>query len=1123
MKNLLTKTFIALAILCAPIGTSAQTDPGTANLKHRWTFENGSVKDDVGGLTGQVKDGAIIKNNALNTINGGWFEMPGDSIAVNNYTAFSQSIWFIPNGLNMDYNSMTWFGNTSTEYGVDYILIQPARQDEKCRASITCLEYNTPWEKENGVSIKEIDDQKLHNLVSVVDSNTIKLYLDGKLIGIDTLSANNKLSNVSTAQAWLAKGGYTSDPTWFGMIPEYSIYNKALSEDEVQFLFLQQPIGSVQPLVTTNSIIMDNSSLEISFGVTSYSLAENISIIVPYGITVIPSSISKDSLNTIVKVIWDGTTSVDGNILLSSGLFSDTIKVKSISNTDCFSQSLLDKTNLVPDPGCNDMKQFVGWGIKKVMNVLVNPENVYCGANSIQIGDGIESGNGSLDVNLNGKLKPNTTYRSSFWAKTTEGYAQVGVFGVDSTISDDNLRIFQTNNTWQYVEFYFKTGTVIKSNVGIYTNNWSTTNKSFFIDNWSLVESKVDTIVSYDSLPNYVPNQEINCYFNFDSNFNKNLVSLRNFDAYNIQYTKDRNGKLNSAIELVPEKSPMVYLLNQKPANTFSLTIWVKPTKQIPIDIAGSYSKLENFVIFPLHGGDENMGIGLSVGTNGISIYGHASNILEPLLTYIKEINDFVNITLNVSQDKTDLYVNGILVKSTNTLFPQKPKFIGDIISFNNSLYCDYFSGVVDELGMWDRNLTPSEIKQYYVDTYALIQTKDIEVVNGREFILPVLTDKLTITDSINTYQFKLNYDTTTLQYNSYSKVNTLSSAGIVNVNSIKKGQLVVGYIGSDYLEGTGALVNINFKAVGAGVSTPSIPLFYFNSDTIKHIEMGNVSVFTKYGDVNGDDLVLAHDAGIVLQYSVGLDPIPSIDLLPWDNWRKVAGDVDGNDTLNAYDAGLILQKSIELLDTFPVEFYNPTAQMVPRFDQTDVTITKEWDNLIVRSHGDIIGLNIEVKNGSQYFDIPNTYAESFINAKNIDAQNYKIGLASATPLSDNSILMVIPIKNEIPVEVTFNMMVNATPKSMVMKVATGLPDEIIPEVKLFINPTTNDLTINLGMNPAESINYRIVNLTGQTILNGELNKQTNIINLGYVLSGVYIVQILDGNNVVSVHKVIKE
>ncbi|HEY6915175.1 MAG TPA: hypothetical protein VI413_10905, partial [Paludibacter sp.] len=63
-----TYMIVCLAMMLGISGqTMAQTDPGTVNLTHKWTFEDGTANDVVGTLNGTLIDGATVSGGALNT------------------------------------------------------------------------------------------------------------------------------------------------------------------------------------------------------------------------------------------------------------------------------------------------------------------------------------------------------------------------------------------------------------------------------------------------------------------------------------------------------------------------------------------------------------------------------------------------------------------------------------------------------------------------------------------------------------------------------------------------------------------------------------------------------------------------------------------------------------------------------------------------------------------------------------------------------------------------------------------------------------------------------------------------------------------------------------------------
>ncbi len=465
---------------------SAQIDPGTDNLKHQWTFDDGTAVDNVGGLVGVAEGASKLINKAFVTTDGGFMTLPSADLALNTYPAITQEVWFtsVANG-NTGFSMLTYFGNTTGSLGYDYLMVQPARQDNVTRTAISCLNQGSPWATESGANSPEYDDGKLHHVVSMINDSIIKIYIDGLFVSQGALSADNHIPNLSTALGFLCKGGYLNDPTWKGSIHKFSIYNKTLSDDEVMFLF--QAGAEAQPVVTAtvSSIALDMSYPAEMFNVSSSNLSDDITITAPEGIVVMPDVITKNTADNEVAIFWEGTVAVDGNVVLKSGSTEVIIKVKTADDTQCYAPLYPNDVNYVTDPGLNSLASFAGWGVKNVVNIVNEPENVYCGANAISVGNGVSVGSGSLDVTLTGVLEPNTTYRVKAMLKTTNGTFQLGVWGFDASLPEINNQL-DTQGEWLPIDFTFTTGSTLGATQGMFINNYNCTGTLAYADNWEM-------------------------------------------------------------------------------------------------------------------------------------------------------------------------------------------------------------------------------------------------------------------------------------------------------------------------------------------------------------------------------------------------------------------------------------------------------------------------------------------------------------------------------------------------------------------------------------------------------------------------------------------------------------
>jgi hypothetical protein len=239
---MLKKTVYFLLFVLVPIlipDLNAQIDPGTENLTHSWTFNDGTANDNISGVSGTIMGTAeIIEGSYVALVQDCWLEMPADQIAINTYSEVTLEIWFKPlAGMNSGFHMIAYFGTTAGTIGANYLFITPARQDNVSRAAISCGNTSTPWSAETGANGTELDDSLVHHMVCTLNATEITLYIDGVLQTSTPLDTNNSIDRISTDFAYLAKGGYTSDPEWVGEILEYNIFNRAFTADEVVFLF----------------------------------------------------------------------------------------------------------------------------------------------------------------------------------------------------------------------------------------------------------------------------------------------------------------------------------------------------------------------------------------------------------------------------------------------------------------------------------------------------------------------------------------------------------------------------------------------------------------------------------------------------------------------------------------------------------------------------------------------------------------------------------------------------------------------------------------------------------------------------------------------------------------------
>ena len=178
-------------------------------------------------------------------------------------------------------------------------------------------------------------------------------------------------------------------------------------------------------------------------------------------------------------------------------------------------------------------------------------------------------------------------------------------------------------------------------------------------------------------------------------------------------------GQINHGVQLdgVDDKLSSPSILVE---GNFSVSLWVNPQSSTFLgtesnSVNNSIDPLNRTLIKPLHGGSSSFGLGLSVGTNGVSALLHASGIYCQPLVYTSAISSWVHLALILKNQQPILFVNGALVK-TGLVLGRPTKLSVSAGSPIGKGYEeeDHYQGGVDEVRMYDRALSSAEVFHLY-------------------------------------------------------------------------------------------------------------------------------------------------------------------------------------------------------------------------------------------------------------------------------------------------------------------------------------------------------------------------------------------------------------------------
>jgi len=218
-------------------------------------------------------------------------------------------------------------------------------------------------------------------------------------------------------------------------------------------------------------------------------------------------------------------------------------------------------------------------------------------------------------------------------------------------------------------------------------------------------------------------------YYNFSGNANDISNSSYNGTVDGATLIADKNSKTNSAYSFDGVNDGIAFTSNGACVfNTFTISMWIKPTATHEIDTESNGSSDmsgvtgERYLINPLHGditfpSSGYVGLGISVGTNGISVYEHSNSYMPAVLVYSTTITDWTHMAIVFKNKQANLYINGVFIKSgqvstKTTTFLSLHNNLGiGRGGYTSSVY-GYYAGSLDEVRLYDRELTASEINK---------------------------------------------------------------------------------------------------------------------------------------------------------------------------------------------------------------------------------------------------------------------------------------------------------------------------------------------------------------------------------------------------------------------------
>ena len=431
----------------------------------------------------------------------------------------------------------------------------------------------------NAIGTAWIDDGNWHFYTIVYTPTNMKVYVDGtvqnewalsgtalggSIAGLFTSGSTLPYICLGGNQAW---GWADPDPAF--LYDKLKIYAGALTTSQINSLIASD--GLVAPVLTASksALYFDDKFLSDTIVVNGANLNNDIAIAAPTGITLGKSSIVKTAATDVkVGVTWDGTTSVSGNVTITSGATVITIPVKTSTNSFVPAYST---GNMIADPTFSASTLaaggFGGWGPTAIIN-----KNTYSGRGSAYIRGACWPDGGSIDRTLsdaNGNaLVANSTYRLRAMVKSQATTGKSFQFEIEGYSGTASIK-FQIPNTngWKQIDTTFTTGATVTTGKGIYFNSCTNApllTDTCFIDNYELykvanVATGLNTI-NGNTINTFVRNGKVVSNFTLD-NATEVTVSLYNTNGMLIESKKSMGQSGNNERVFNATLSSGVYLV----------------------------------------------------------------------------------------------------------------------------------------------------------------------------------------------------------------------------------------------------------------------------------------------------------------------------------------------------------------------------------------------------------------------------------------------------------------------------------------------------------------------------------------------------------------------------------
>jgi hypothetical protein len=193
-------------------------------------------------------------------------------------------------------------------------------------------------------------------------------------------------------------------------------------------------------------------------------------------------------------------------------------------------------------------------------------------------------------------------------------------------------------------------------------------------------------------------------FYPFNGNANDTSGNGNNGTPNNIIYVADRFGNPNAAASFAGNSSSYVVISTTNfNLTTFSISVWINPTAGLGIEGPRVFST----------GGYE---LTCDSPANNLSLSPRFAEFVDELISPVFQAGVWTHVVATLASNQADIYLDGTLSASvTNS---QPPTFLNGwlpTIGVNSGDYNnDNYGGLIDDLAIYNRVLSPLEVAEIY-------------------------------------------------------------------------------------------------------------------------------------------------------------------------------------------------------------------------------------------------------------------------------------------------------------------------------------------------------------------------------------------------------------------------